>query len=495
MVVGREEHLSPLSALLAGARSGRAGILRPAGDPGLGKTTLLDAAAQEAAGTGMHAIRLTALEADQGIPGAGLDSPCATCGCPGGAHARRPAGGSGGAAQDSPLLLTLDDVQWMDDQTLAAVSFATRRLLADPIAVVLAGRPVTDRMPALAPIPRLEVPALTVEQGVQMLGTVVPTMPAATAAQVTRAFSGVPLALVDVGALLPSDVLAGTAPLPSPLPVSAAVQDRYATGFAALGSDARQAIVLLAADNSAQPDVIGAALRRSGLAVEDLLPAVDAGLVRMIPTPCFFAHPLARAAVQSAAHPAEVRQANSVLAELLTERGEHSAALRHRVASTTPPDLDLSSALEEFATALARTPASRSDASDVALVAAQFAPERADRVRLRLLAADLSGSDRALSIVADVEGLDLSADERARALLVRLRHDDASNRSGRRPALITRIRRRAGTPRHPRRSGSDSDRPQLAPATTAGVAGNGDPRPARASGGRRAAGGQPDPGR
>ena len=73
MLWGREFHQVAVSDALDRAYRGHAEILRFVGGPGLGKTTLLDLAADQARDRGMHVVRLVALELEQELPGAGLD--------------------------------------------------------------------------------------------------------------------------------------------------------------------------------------------------------------------------------------------------------------------------------------------------------------------------------------------------------------------------------------------------------------------------------------
>ena len=115
---------------------------------------------------------------------------------------------------------------------------------------------------------------------------------------------------------------------------------------------------------------------------------------------------------------------------MLADRGDHGGALRHRAAATVPPDAALAVELEGLAERLARHPASRAEAADVALLAARFTPTPSEQTRLRLLAAHHAGASKALAIVSELEGQDLDPDDRVRCLLIRIEHDDASTGQG-----------------------------------------------------------------
>lgn len=423
MLTGRQEQLAAIREVLAGAAAQRAGVLRLVGGPGLGKTTLLDVADAEAADRAMHVVRLVALELEQDLPAAGLDILMRRLGAAGDPHT--PGGlltALGRASTDHPLLLLIDDVQWLDDQSMSAVSFATRRLVADPVAVILAGRPETDHFPALAAMRRLEVPPLSVAESVRMLGEVVPAMPRRTADAVAQALGGVPLALRDVVHLLPADVLAGRAPLPAPLPVSAAVQARYGAGFEGLSDAARMAVVAVACESVGDAEVLHGALELLDIPPACLESAEASGLIRLIPQPTFV-HPLARAAAHSAARPDEVRRAHDALARTLIGRGDRTGALGHRAGSTLPPDQGLSDELADRAEHLAANPATRSEAATTALVAARFAATAQRRTAPLLAAAQCSDAEAATGIVRDLEGGPLTPDQRALCTFLRLERD------------------------------------------------------------------------
>lgn len=421
--MGRRSELAAIADALDCAASERASVLRFVGGPGLGKTALLDHAAAVAESRGMRVIRLVALELEQDLPEAGLDILMRQFGS---VTMPRTRGGLltalSDAAQDHPLVVLIDDVHWLDAQTLAAVSFATRRLMADSIAVFLAGRPESDSIAALSPIRRLEVRPLDPPEGAALLHDVLPSVDDDVARQVSVALGGVPLALHEAARILPPAALSGREAIPDPVPVGPAVRDRYARGFESLDPRSRTATVLLATAASVDPDVLSLALARLGLDVGDLEPAEEAGLVLLAPTPVFV-HPLARSGVHSTARAAELRAANEAFAVVLAERGDRRGALRHRAAAVTPPDRELAKELEALAAGLADLSETRSEAAQFALIAARFADGREDRSRLTVLAAEWGERGQAVALATSLEAEDLAPDLRARATLVRVDHE------------------------------------------------------------------------
>src|SRR5271155_5179295 len=163
MLLGRNEERHALGRLLAEAREGRGGVLAIVGEPGIGKTALLDHAAGNA--DGMRILRARGIESEAQIPFAGLaellrpvlsaldqiPAPQATALAgalalgPSRAEDRFAIGAATlsllcASAEEGPLALLVDDAHWLDGSTAEALLFAARRLLADPIAVVLTAR-------------------------------------------------------------------------------------------------------------------------------------------------------------------------------------------------------------------------------------------------------------------------------------------------------------------------------------------------------------------
>ena len=167
MLLGRLPERAALSGLLDAARAGRSGVLVMRGEPGIGKTALLDWAVESAAG--LRVARVAGVESEMELAFAALQQLCAPmldklAGLP---DPQREALGVAfgldtGAAPDrflvglavlsllsevaeqQPLLCVIDDAHWLDRASALVLAFVARRLLAEPVAVVFAtrGRPV-----------------------------------------------------------------------------------------------------------------------------------------------------------------------------------------------------------------------------------------------------------------------------------------------------------------------------------------------------------------
>src|SRR6202171_1998989 len=163
MLLGREAELQGIHQARASARLGKSSRLVIRGEPGIGKTALMEHAVTQA--TSMHALSARGVEFEADLPFAGLHELLyPTLGLldrlpPIHASAMRSSLGLGprieadrliiGAAtlglisayaEEAPLLITVDDAQWLDRASSEAIGFAARRLFADPVAILVSLR-------------------------------------------------------------------------------------------------------------------------------------------------------------------------------------------------------------------------------------------------------------------------------------------------------------------------------------------------------------------
>src|SRR3954453_3886015 len=164
MLVGRGAECERIERLGAQARAGESGVLAITGDPGIGKTALLDHAASVAGAATV--LRVRGVESELEVAFAGLYEllrpvlgelgrlPEPQAGALETALGLAPAAAAephlvgaatlgllAGLAEEHPVLVLADDVQWLDRPSASAIAFAARRLLADAVAMVLALRP------------------------------------------------------------------------------------------------------------------------------------------------------------------------------------------------------------------------------------------------------------------------------------------------------------------------------------------------------------------
>ena len=371
MLVGRDAEQRRLSLLLVQARAGNSGVLVLRGEPGMGKTALLDYAASRAAP--MRILRATGIEAETELAFAGLYSllhPLAghLAALPGQqAAALRAALGLGQnwavperlavaagthgllttAAEDVPLLLLIDDLHWLDPSSREALMFALRRLGSDAIACVMTQR---ADVPVPAGLPCRDLAGLGREQTEQLVEAIATIRPApAVAGRLHAETGGNPLALMELSASLTPEQLGGAEIPEVPLDPGAAIRQRFAARLDQLSTSARTAVLVAAAAGRCPVAEVAAAAGRldagDSEAIDD---AEAAGMVRLTAEGVEFSHPLVRSVAYHAAAPAQRRAAHRALADVLAGRDPERAAWQ-RAAAATGPDEAAAAALNVVA--------------------------------------------------------------------------------------------------------------------------------------------------
>ena len=323
-LVGRDAELERLAFLLAEARDGRAGTLVIRGDPGMGKTALLEATMTRA--EGMTVLRARGVRDESHLAYSGLQEllrpltcrideiPAPQASALRGALAlSEPVPGDptttfagtlsilAAAAEDRPVVATIDDAHWLDSSSLAAILFAARRLDADRVALVLAVR--DDE---IATMPELGFPTLLLEGlAAESAALLLESQDIPIATHVTRRLldtaEGNPLAIVEMPRSLTTEQLAGHEPLPDPLPAGATIERIYAMRTADLARDTQLALLVIATSEH-DDEAAATALRHLDVDRSALCDAERAGLIA-IGASVRFRHPLARSAVYHAAPP------------------------------------------------------------------------------------------------------------------------------------------------------------------------------------------------
>ncbi len=326
-----------IERVLSGARVGRSGALAIVGDPGIGKTALLEFA--RAAASQMRRVGARGVEAEREVAFSGLHQICApllggldelpppqaealavALALRAGSAPERFAVGAAvlglltRAADERPLAVFVDDAHLLDPSSGHALAFAARRLEADRVALVVSLRSEEESPLLDLPVLRLDglgvedTRALVTARGDEPWGEV----------QLQRyheATGGNPLAIIEMA----SDAQRLTsAPSGSPLPLTGELLERYSRRIVAL-PDAARSVLLLAATDSHDLRVLSRACVAAGCSLQALAPAEASGLVTVTDDGVEFAHPLVRAAAYGAATPADRRAAHRHLAAATPE--------------------------------------------------------------------------------------------------------------------------------------------------------------------------------
>ncbi len=422
MLLGRDQEQLALVRLLQDARAGRSGVLAVTGEAGIGKSALLGYAEEQA--DGMNVLRARGVQSEAQIPFAGLFEllrPALACidRIPGpqadaleSALALRPARDQdrfavGAAtlsllaayADEAPVAVLVDDAHWLDGSSADALLFAFRRLVAEPVAAILAVREGESSLLDGADVTRLRLPGLDRAAAAELLRRQ-PAGPLShdLADRLHDETGGNPLALLELGA---DHGRLADLPPGTPLAVGTSLAEVYLLRFRSLPRRTRDALVLAAASDSGEMSVLASAAPALGLDVADLVPAEAAALISVSDARVEFRHPLARSAVYGDAPPDRRREVHRALAGALPDTDADRRAW-HLALAAFGPDEAASSALGQ-----AGLRARQRSAYDVSSRAfergARLAPDEVSQGRLLYAAADaawLGGlADRAAALL------------------------------------------------------------------------------------------------
>jgi DNA-binding CsgD family transcriptional regulator len=251
------------------------------------------------------------------------------------------------AAESSPLLVVVDDAQWLDRATTEAVLFAAKRLVADSAALLFAVRDGEGRGFEPGGIDRLELGGIGADEAASLLAqddgqVVAPEV----AERLWEATQGNPLALLEAQSLLTDDQLAGREALPEPVPAGATLERAFAWRAETLPVDSRRALVVAAVSLSSELEPVAAALTTLAIERGALESAEDAGLISIADGRIDFRHPLVRSAVFHGAAPSERRVAHRALADAVSDGSDPERRAWHLAWAAMGVDEEAAAALE-----------------------------------------------------------------------------------------------------------------------------------------------------
>ncbi|MCK7624506.1 AAA family ATPase [Streptomyces sp. RS10V-4] len=400
-LVGRESETAEIIRHVGAGRS-RSDVLVVTGDPGAGKSTLLDIAADHAHGAGGRVLRAVGSESEAHLGFAGLHQVLRpVLGAAEGLPSRQRAALRAvlgldecaeapdamvvglavltllsDLAETAPLLVVVDDAQWIDRGSLDVLSFVARRMDSEPVTLLLGVRTAAALPGFDKGYERLALGPLDGEAANRLLDRQPAPPTGRTRLRILEEAAGNPLALVELAhatAVRPPE----GSHVEGPLPVTDRLERIFAGHAADLPEPTRRILLLLAAADAA--DAQAAAMGLPQADDEAWEPADRAGLVRQDGAGISFRHPLVRSAVYHAAPLKERRRAHLALAELLREEPDRRAW--HLAAATVRPDQDVAAALQRTADR-ARRRGGFAAAAAALERAAELSPRREDRARL-----------------------------------------------------------------------------------------------------------------
>jgi DNA-binding CsgD family transcriptional regulator len=293
------------------------------------------------------------------------------------------------AAEQTPLLVVIDDVQWLDASSAEALLFTARRLSIEGIAMLFALREGESVTLDLADLPSLELAGLDEDASVQLLTSTQPPVSSRVAKALHHAVRGNPLAMVEIPELLTERVRSGIEPLPDPLPAGPHLEQAFLRRLSALPEPARKALLVAAASESTDIGILRRALEHLGLPADSLEPAESTQLIAIDGVDVVFRHPLIRSAVYQTADPVIRREAHRALAAALDAEQVADRRAWHLAAASTEPDESVASALEDAALR-SHVRSGYGSAARALVRSAELSPSAFERARRMLAAANAS---------------------------------------------------------------------------------------------------------
>jgi DNA-binding NarL/FixJ family response regulator len=464
-LTGRDAERRALDQLLVAVRAGQSGTLVVRGEPGIGKTALLDYAAANArdcrvaratgvqselelAFAGLHQLCAPMLDHIDSVPAPQRDALRTAFGMSAGPAPDRflvglaVLGLLSGVAHERPLLCLVDDAHWLDQASAAVLAFAARRLEAESVGLVIAASaPIHE----LADLPALPLGGLREADARALLNsTLAGPIDVQVRDQIIAEAHGNPLALLELPRGLTPAQLAGGFGFPGATQFPNTMEEAFRLRIEALPGQTRRLLRIAAADPTGDAALVWRAAAWAGVSTEAATPATEAGLAEF-GAKVRFRHPLVRSAAYRSGSMDETREAHRALAHVTDACLDPDRRAWHRAQGAAGPDEDVAAELERSA--------DRAQARGGVVAAAAFHEraailtlEPAERIRRALAAAqakleagELDAARRALSMAEAEPASDAQA---ARAELLRARIAFAASRGSDAPPMLIAAARR-----------------------------------------------------
>jgi DNA-binding CsgD family transcriptional regulator len=366
---GRQPESTVLNELITAVRRGESRALVLRGDPGVGKTALLEHMLRSAAD--LRVLRAAGVESEMELPFAALHQLCAPL-LPGLDALPGPQqealnivfGRSSGprpdpfmvglavlsliseAVAEHPVLCIVDDAQWLDRATAQTLTLVARRLGAEAVGLVFGARATGEEFRG---IPQLDVRGLPDTDARELLGSVVRFMlDDRIRERIVAETKGNPLALLELPRGLTATQLANGFGLSGPHALPGGIERSFVRQAAQLPPETRSLLLVAAAEPVGDPLLVWRAAERLGIdgtaaavaEMDDLLTINDR---------VTFRHPLVRSALYRSASPRDRRSAHLALAEVTDRASDPDRRAWHLATATSGPDENVALELERSA--------------------------------------------------------------------------------------------------------------------------------------------------
>ncbi|MBJ7340217.1 helix-turn-helix transcriptional regulator [Mycolicibacterium sp.] len=371
MLHGRSRECVRIDGLLDAARSGSSGALVLRGEPGIGKTALLEYARLRA--DGFSVLRGAGIESESEFPFAAVHQllrpvwnhaavlPARQRTALDAAFGLRPSSGDdrflvslgilgmlADAADEQPVLCLIDDAQWLDEPSVDALTFVARRLEADGIVMMFAVRDDEMDVLASAGLPEVRLHGVDTAAAHALLAEGPPVSPSVRDVLVETT-AGNPLGLRELPASLSADQLSGRAALPDRMPLGDGLERVFLTRVRRLPDATQTVLLLAAAEQTGDLRVVLAAAEFLDISVDSLGEAEAAGIVRIADDRVTFRQPMVRSAVYRGATFLQRRAANQAIAAALTRPEDVDQRTWQLAAAAVGPDEGLAAQLVAIA--------------------------------------------------------------------------------------------------------------------------------------------------
>jgi DNA-binding CsgD family transcriptional regulator len=370
VLLDRQVERAEIDRVLEAVRNGFSSTLVLRGGPGVGKTTLLRYAVDSApdlrvsaiAGVeseismgfaGLHRLLLPFLPLQHAVPPPQQSALRVAFGQEAGPPPERFLVGLAAltllsrAAEEQPLLCTIDDTHWLDPESAQVIGFVARRLYADPVGLIATRGEPAPPQPVEQQLPTIDVAGLPDAEARRLLGSVTGgALSPQTVERVLAETSNNPLALVELGAAYTDDEISGRAALPEPLPLGQRLRAHFLRQVRSLTPDTQAFVLLAAADPEGDRGRLWRASVRAGIDPESAAAETTwAGVLEFPGESVRFRHPLLRSAVYHGSNIVDRRRAHRVLGEA----GDSDLRSWHLAAAASGPDEGLAAELQRTA--------------------------------------------------------------------------------------------------------------------------------------------------